>query len=310
MAENWGLVSSVFYVIGGVLFIVGSAYTIPDMMHDCQEPSCTFEVALWYFIGCLAYFVAAVIDLVLQVLVCFRRKDEMRRIWGLRFDAVTESLIAAIVYLMGSILFLIGTVFFFPILNMLETARLVFRAGSFTYIFGSLYGVMQLVSPLCVTEPYRVRRRTMTQLENIIPFTHVETTLHDPEAPSSPGHSAKISLESNSEEDSDEGLSCRTIAVGLCVKFAFICGSTCFVAGGFLFQQKLTMMGGYLWFIGSFFFTIGSTLSIAGLLKERCFRKASFPSAVTVSSTSGNSDRVSPVGLEAEVSSNHSNDGH
>jgi len=258
----WGLLSSLLYLAGGIQFIIGSAYTIPNFMDNCHAPGCGYEIAIWYFSGCMAYFLAAVIDLVLQISSWLKDYRNSHRVGCLRFDSETESLISAFVYLVGSILFFFGALLFFPGFNMVPTARLVFRAGSFTYIFGSTYGIMQLLTPWCRAKPYRLRRNNMVEVQELDP-----SEFEDPEAHNhSPEVSRKSSFASIVENDAD-GVSCKTIAVGLFVKLMFISGSTCFLIGGFLFQEHLFFAGGYLWFFGSFLFTAGSATSLTSLLK-------------------------------------------
>ena len=290
--DCWAIVSSVFYALGGALFIVGSIFVIPGMT-NCTGDNCTFNVALWYLIGCIFYFFAAIIDLVLQLVVWNKQGATVERRYGFRFDAVSESLFAAFVYFIGSILFLVGSIFFFPVLNATQTARLVFRSGSCVYIFGSAYGTLQLLAPNgceCEGSYHGVRRRTMTQVETIIPFSGLA-----PISDSDPERDGITTREKN--ENSNCSLlryvncSYRSLVVGLIVKLSFICGSTCFLSGGFLLQAQRVTEGGYLWFIGSIFFLLGSLVSLLGIYCDRT--QVSSASSVSSGGTrSSESDRI------------------
>lgn len=180
----WGLVSSIFYVFGGALFIAGSVYVVPGMSNLCVSEGCSIDVALWYLVGCLFYFFAAIIDLTLSHIDLAKRggRKTMRRVAWLRFDSLTESIVSGWIYFFGSILFTIGSVLFFPALNARIPARLTFRAGSCMYITGSGYGIIQLLFPSRLIEERRlkrraslvqagVRRRTMTRIESLVLMT-------------------------------------------------------------------------------------------------------------------------------------------
>lgn len=307
---SWSLLSSLFYVLGGALFIAGSVYVVPGLSDDCVSPDCSIDVALWYLIGCVFYFFAAVIDLGLQLAELRRRRGTkfLRRHGMFRFDPFTESLIAGWVYLFGSILFLIGSVLFFPVLNAKIPARLTFRAGSCMYIFGSSYGIMQLVFPPGKggDENHTVRRRTMTQVrvQSLFPNIHAVSDFGSDLASSFRASSFKMAMKTMGQRKYYCKCFSGTVLIGVIVKLMFICGSTSFLTGGILLSDSKVYEGGYLWLGGSFLFLIGSLVSITNLIYETKRR----PQLQTSSPHISVASTESPVSSSLSAASSSSSD--
>jgi len=265
--DRWVLVSSTFYILGSALFILGSVYVVPGMSTTCISPECSLDVAVWYFVGCLFFFGAAIIDFSLQLLVWRQRDVESRQV-GVCLDPVTESLIAAIIYVVGSILFLTGTILFFPSLQLVGTARVVFRAGSVVYIIGSFYGILQLLAPTgCKFS--QVRGRSMAQVKTVVPFSDLSSIVdYDPEEDLPQG-------QGSIEMHTPLKFLNYNVVTGLIVKITFICGSSCFIGGGFLIQEQKVFEGGYLWLGGSFLFVFGSVVSMMRVFVDQKERSSS-----------------------------------
>lgn len=55
------------------------------------------------------------------------------------------------------------------------------------------------------------------------------------------------------------------MALALSIKMLSICCSLCFLVVGILFEYKATLLGGYLWLVGSWFYLLGSIAAFAKL---------------------------------------------
>jgi len=110
----WESVNAILYVIGGIAFIFGSLFFFPAL-----EPEINWGV--WgFFIGSILYLLVTAHDL--AEVLRYRREPHRGR---------SLELMAASGYLLGTILFLVGSVLFFTFVDLIV-------AGAWCLILGSL----------------------------------------------------------------------------------------------------------------------------------------------------------------------------
>jgi hypothetical protein len=143
-----------------------------------------------------------------------------------RFPNATEQVLTGGFYVLGGLLFTIGSFVFWPQLQYPPGAgTLIFRWGSLSYISGSVYGIIQLLWP---------------------PFVNSHTS-HDTIACGAVNPLG------------------RTACLWIVVKVLFVIGSCAFLLGGVLFLGGDTLSGSWVWVLGSSLFISGSFLSLYGI---------------------------------------------
>jgi len=113
----WELINAILYIVGGIIFMVGSIFFLPKYEK-------WFDVGVWtFFIGSLVYLIITSQDF-LESSHYLRSKLLLTQWDWLEF-------IAANFYIIGTILFTVGSLFF---LSQIEQ----FILGSWSFIIGSL----------------------------------------------------------------------------------------------------------------------------------------------------------------------------
>jgi hypothetical protein len=148
---TWETVNTTVYLVGGVMFIWGSVLFFP-------QPESVSDRGAWvFFFASLMYMAVTGHDL-LEVV---RHRATLQReptIWD-RYEAW-----AALSYLVGSVLFAAGSVFFLDAVGW-------YTAGSWTFIIGSLLFVFGAV--INVLEVMEAPDRRILQLMNLTAITFV-----------------------------------------------------------------------------------------------------------------------------------------
>ena len=128
---RWEMINAVLYKIGGLLFIVGSIFFFPRFVAYA-------DLGAWiFFAGSIVYLVVTVHDLA-----------EVRRNW--RVDKAHDrdtflEYTAATSYVSGTILFIMGSVFFLSAVGWLKAGAWLFVIGSLLFILGASINVLQIV---------------------------------------------------------------------------------------------------------------------------------------------------------------------
>ncbi|MDF1790851.1 MAG: YrhK family protein [Thalassobaculaceae bacterium] len=125
---RWETVNAVVYTLGGLIFIGGSILFFPAL-------------AAWEDVGAGAFLVGSLLYLLVtghdmvEVIASHRR----RTVWS-----VLE-VWAAVAYLVGTLLFTVGSVFFFSAVGWIGTGAWCFLIGSALFLIGAVVNVLQIV---------------------------------------------------------------------------------------------------------------------------------------------------------------------
>lgn len=147
---RWETVNTAVYLVGGVLFVWGSLLFFPRLEERADR-------GVWlFFVGSLLFLLVAGHDT--TEVVRHRRQQPRPSIWD-RFEAW-----AAISYLLGSILFAVGSIFFLSVVGRYDAGATFFVVGSLLFVLGATVNVLQIVQA--------EDRRTL-QLMNLTALTYV-----------------------------------------------------------------------------------------------------------------------------------------
>lgn len=129
---RWETVNAVVYTLGGVIFIFGSVLFFPSL-------SAWENVGAGAFLfGSLLYLLVTGHDVV-EVLASHRDRTRSRSVWQvLEFWA-------AVAYLAGTLLFVVGSVFFFSVFDWVGPGAWCFLIGSVLFLFGAVVNVLQII---------------------------------------------------------------------------------------------------------------------------------------------------------------------
>lgn len=152
--RRWEAINSTSYVIGGALFVWGSVLFFPALSAKANEGA-------WIFlVGSLLYLLVTGHD---AIEVARHRRQIMRRrepvtVWD-RLETW-----AAASYLLGTVLFLVGSAFYLQRIDLVEAGTWLFIVGSALFVLGATIDVLQIV---------RVPRLRILQLTNLTAITFV-----------------------------------------------------------------------------------------------------------------------------------------
>lgn len=141
---RWETVNALLYLLGGLIFAAGSLFFYPEL-------EAYRGVGAWgFFGGSLVYLVVTLHDL---GEVIRNRNDYGRPGWNELLD-----LVAAISYVVGTILFAVGSLYFVPWLENMTVGGWCFIVGSLAFVLGACINVVEIV---------RARSRMTMQLMNL-----------------------------------------------------------------------------------------------------------------------------------------------
>jgi hypothetical protein len=128
---RWETINTACYLVGGILFIVGSIFFFPRFETYA-------DLGAWiFFVGSLLYLLVTVHDMA-----------EVRQHWRLSKTHDRDSILeytAAASYVWGTVLFIGGSVFFLSALDLLKAGAWCFVIGSFLFMVGACINVLQIV---------------------------------------------------------------------------------------------------------------------------------------------------------------------
>jgi predicted membrane channel-forming protein YqfA (hemolysin III family) len=128
---HWETVNAVLYGFGGVVFIAGSILFFPELGAYTDDGAWTF------FFGSLVYLVVTGHDMVEAI---------RYRLTLARPTLVAEmELVAAAAYLVGTVLFTVGSVFFLSRVGWETAGAWCFVIGSLLFVFGACINVLQII---------------------------------------------------------------------------------------------------------------------------------------------------------------------
>jgi hypothetical protein len=128
---RWETINAVLYKAGGLVFILGSVLFFPSLQRYT-------DVGAWTFlVGSLLYLVVTAHDY-FEVSRNWRRKDERNR-----YDVLER--VAAAAYLLGTLLFTVGSVLFLDSIDQTIAGAWCFVIGSLLFVVGSGINVLQIL---------------------------------------------------------------------------------------------------------------------------------------------------------------------
>ncbi|WP_269586003.1 YrhK family protein [Roseibium sp. Sym1] len=129
----WESVNAAFYKIGGLIFIFGSVLFFPAF--EAYE-----DVGAWLFVvGSLFYLLVTGHDLI-EVINARRRRSGPPGLWD-RLEAA-----AALTYVGGTLLFIVGSLCFLKRFGAEEAGATCFVVGSLLFVAGAVVNVLQIVT--------------------------------------------------------------------------------------------------------------------------------------------------------------------
>ena len=129
---RWEAINAALYELGGVVFVLGSVLFFPAFGAYADLGAWTF------FVGSLMYLVVTVHDLA-EVIRHWRTSREHT------LDTALEY-VAAASYVVGTILFTIGSIFFLSAVGWHAAGAWCFVIGSLLFVAGACINVLQIVT--------------------------------------------------------------------------------------------------------------------------------------------------------------------
>lgn len=129
---RWESINAVLYKLGGLVFIAGSILFFPRF--KAYE-----DIGAWiFFAGSLLYLVVTAHDMI----EVWRHWRRAKRPGWLKYC----EWLAASSYLLGTILFLIGSIFFLSFVEMAKAGAWCFIVGSLLFVIGACVNVLQVIT--------------------------------------------------------------------------------------------------------------------------------------------------------------------
>lgn len=146
---RWESFNAAAYEIGGVLFVLGSVCFFPSL-------SAWADAGAWiFFAGSVLYLVVTLHDLA----------EILRRGGGDAAHLRRMELIAAWSYVVGTVMFLVGSVFFLSWMGMERPAAWLFILGSLLFVLGAVINVLQ---SFLAESPEQLRLMNITGLTFVV----------------------------------------------------------------------------------------------------------------------------------------------
>jgi hypothetical protein len=147
---RWETINAILYKLGGLTFVVGSVFFFPSLAP-------LIDIGAWtFFGGSLLYLIVTAHDL---IEVGRHRRHRRQPVQGEGLE-----LIAAWAYLLGTLLFVIGSLLFLSFIDRVHAGAWCFIVGSLLFVLGAAVNVLQV--------PTKSRRGNL-QLINLTAVTFV-----------------------------------------------------------------------------------------------------------------------------------------
>ena len=147
---RWETINAVLYKIGGLMFVIGSVFFFP--YYEAYA-----DLGAWiFFFGSLLYLVVTGHDM-----------GEVWHYWRTKHPPSTDKIlefIAATAYLVGTVLFTVGSIFFLSALGWIVAGAWCFVIGSALFLIGACVNVTQIVQE---------RSRITLQLMNLTAISFI-----------------------------------------------------------------------------------------------------------------------------------------
>jgi len=147
---RWETLNAILYKIGGLSFVVGSIFFFPALAP-------LIDVGAWtFFGGSILYLIVTTHDLI-----------EVRHHWKTTDKPDLNDrleIIAALNYELGTLLFMVGSLFFLSFIDWIDAGAWCFIIGSLLFVVGAAVNVLQV--------PYKSERAPL-QLINLTAVTFV-----------------------------------------------------------------------------------------------------------------------------------------
>lgn len=148
---QWEGINALVYAVGGVVFIVGSAFFFPGL-------------AAYQDVGAWAFAAGSLLYLVVNLHDIFEIARQWRRNGG--HDGLEVA--AAGVYLAGTLLFVLGSLLFLSTVDRVAAGAWCFVLGSLLFLAGACVNVLQI---------FRQRSRVTLQLTNLTAISFIAGSL-------------------------------------------------------------------------------------------------------------------------------------
>jgi len=129
---RWETINAIAYEIGGLVFIAGSICFFPALSAWADTGAWTF------FAGSLLYLLVTGHDMG-EVMRHARERADPASLWE-RFEFW-----AAFSYLTGTLLFVVGSVFFLSYVGLFDAGAWCFIVGSLLFVLGATTNVLQII---------------------------------------------------------------------------------------------------------------------------------------------------------------------
>jgi hypothetical protein len=134
---SWETINAVFYITGGMIFIIGSILFFPHF-------EAYADIGAWtFFIGSLFYLVVTVHDL-FEVRLHWRERNTHDHDRILEYTAAVSYVLGTILFTLGTILFTLGSLFFLSTVGWFQAGAWTFVAGSLLFVLGACINVLQI----------------------------------------------------------------------------------------------------------------------------------------------------------------------
>jgi hypothetical protein len=153
----WETVNTVCYILGGILFIVGSIFFFPRF-------EAYADLGAWvFFFGSLLYLLVTVHDMA-----------EVHHHWRLSKTHDRNTILeyaAAASYVWGTVLFIGGSVFFLSAVGWLKAGAWCFVIGSLLFVVGACINVLQIVKSSSINILQLMNLTAITFIVGAVLFT-------------------------------------------------------------------------------------------------------------------------------------------
>ncbi len=129
---HWESAHAILYLIGGVIFTVGSVFFFPEYESHA-------DIGAWsFFAGSMTYLVVTGYDLFESVRYVISTQNKVT-IWN------QLECFSAVLYVSGTVLFALGSLFFLSSIGWIIAGAWCFITGSFLFVIGACISAMQVI---------------------------------------------------------------------------------------------------------------------------------------------------------------------